>query len=132
MGDSYADASALGAIAGSLQAMTLRYHADRTFDRIDANRAASRELQIERAEFQRAYNQLYNTATQLDAEVQNLQQQLASKDQVIDHKDRCIKERDEKNALLRERLTDKDEYIAGLGRTINRLSDELKALRGNS
>jgi predicted RNase H-like nuclease (RuvC/YqgF family) len=112
----YAAASALGGIYGTLKGMSLVASADKAFAALDAHRASSQELQIERAAFREAYGKLRAITIDLDNEVQRLNALVGSKDNEIAHRDQIIERLQRSNA-------DAEEYIAGLKRTVTRLAN---------
>jgi uncharacterized protein (DUF3084 family) len=119
----YADASALGGIYGTLKGMSLVASADKAFAALDARRASSQELQIERAAFQEAYGKLRAIAIDLDNEVQRLNAVVGSTDSAIAERDALIAQRDQIIDRLSAKIADKDQYIAGLERTVSRLAN---------
>jgi peptidoglycan hydrolase CwlO-like protein len=119
----YASASALGGIYGQLSAMNDRLMADKAFAGLDARRASSQELQIERAAFQEAYGKLRAIAVELDNEVQRLNGLLGSKDAAIAERDHLIAQRDQIIARLQASKADADGYIAVLKETVSRLAN---------
>jgi hypothetical protein len=119
----YADASALGGIYGTLKGMSLVARADKAFAALDARRASSQELQIERAAFQEAYGKLRAIAIDLDKEVQRLNVLVGSKDDEIAERDALIAQRDQIIAGLRTSNVDAEAYIVGLEKTVSRLAN---------
>jgi uncharacterized protein (DUF3084 family) len=103
--------------------MSLVASADKAFAALDARRASSQELQIERAAFQEAYGKLRATAIDLDNEVQRLNVLVGSRDNEIAERDFLIAQRDQIITRLNEKIADKDEYIASLERTVSRLAN---------
>jgi peptidoglycan hydrolase CwlO-like protein len=119
----YANAAALGGIYGTLNGMSLVATADKAFAGLEARRASSQELRIERAAFQEAYGKLRAIAIDLDNEVQRLNALVGSKDNAIVDRDALIAQRDQIIARLQTSNADAEEYIAGLEKTVSRLAN---------
>jgi DNA-binding transcriptional regulator YhcF (GntR family) len=119
----YATASALGDIAGTLRSMSIRASADKLFADVDSRRASSQELQIERAVFRKAYNELSDIAVNLDNEVQRLNGIVNQQHNAIAERDELITQRDQLITQMQAASVEAEEYIAALKRTVSRLAN---------
>jgi hypothetical protein len=121
--DDYATASALGGIYGQLHGMSTVAAADKVFAKLDARRASSQELQIERAAFQEAYGKLRGIAIDLDNEVQRLNGIVSQQHNAIAERDDLITQRDQLITQMQAASVEAEEYIAALKRTVSRLAN---------